>query len=162
MGREQDSGETERESVWQAVHGGKGQIASVIKWAVGVIHLVRSMWDQFARLIRFKENVNDLDPMVSIHFIRTNDRDIMHDDKSHISHKLSAAKGFIRTNFGWWKMINKSASFLANFFFGQTLLKLNTMLKVEVATIKIDGGIVSSFWPVACSTSILTIVNWRV
>ncbi len=49
--------------------------------------------------------------------------------------------------------------FFGHFFVRQTLLKLNTTLKVEVATIKIDGGIVSSFWPVACSTSILTIVN---
>ncbi len=44
-GEESKIAERERECVWEAAHGRKGEITSVIKWAVREIDLVRSMWD---------------------------------------------------------------------------------------------------------------------
>ncbi len=43
MGREQDSGETERMCERRA-RGREEEVASVVKWTVGEIHLVRSMY----------------------------------------------------------------------------------------------------------------------
>jgi hypothetical protein len=40
-GREQDSGKTESESVWEAACSRKGEVASVIKWAIREIHVAK-------------------------------------------------------------------------------------------------------------------------
>jgi hypothetical protein len=86
-GREQDSCVTEvecvRDSAWSK---GRSSIShKIYRWrnTFGEINV-----GFICEINKIPENVNDLGPTVSICFIWTNTRDILHDDRSHISHSI--------------------------------------------------------------------------